>query len=122
MEGTNTQNFLTRFLDGFIDTLGEDSEHFRDAHEAVVDAKGQPRESILKTRRMFAENPTLATIQDMTGIGPMAEELKEERAKRGMGLSADGWKRTGQAMVALDKILLETPLGEPGGYTMHLRQ
>ena len=60
MEGTNTQNYLERFLQGFGDTISEDSEHFREVNERVIeDIRGEDYRSARRWGKMMAENPTV---------------------------------------------------------------
>ena len=95
MSEQNTQNFLERFLAGFVDTLGEDSEHFREVNETVINAKdGEDYKSARKWQKMIAENPTVQTINDLFEIGD--KDLRDERKRRGMGLSDDKAVKSGQ--------------------------
>ena len=91
---TNTQNFFDRFLEGFVDTIGEDSEHFREVNEQVLSDKGVDYKSATRFERMVAENPTFATIADAFELGD--QDLRDERKARGMGLSDDAAKKAGQ--------------------------
>ena len=95
MEGTNTQNYLERFLQGFGDTISEDSEHFREVNERVIeDIRGEDYRSARRWGKMMAENPTVATLQDLFEKGD--PDLRQERINRGMGLSQDQATKLGQ--------------------------
>ena len=79
-----------------MDTIGEDSENFREANEAYITGKQEDYRSATRYDKMRAENPTIATIQDLFGIGK--EGLRKEREARGMGLSSDNAKKAGQVV------------------------
>ena len=99
MSDQNTQDFLARFLEGFTNTFQEDSESFREVNEAVTEARGEDYQSIRRFEKMMAENPTMQTIVDAVPDNFRTEkgkQLKEERARRGMGLDEDIARRLGQ--------------------------
>ena len=79
-----------------MDTIGEDSENFREANEAYITGKQEDYRSATRYDKMWAENPTIATIQDLFGVGK--EGLRKEREARGMGLSSDNAKKAGQVV------------------------
>ena len=95
MAEEKTQNFLSRFLEGFIDTLEEDSEHFREINEKVKNEQGIEYRNLTRWDKMMAEHPTYLTLRELTGTGD--KDLTEERRLRGMGLdNKDGARRAGQ--------------------------
>ena len=94
MSDPKSKDFFDKFLSGFIQTVGEDSEHFREANEAVVTGRGDDYKAQSRFSKMMAEHPTIATLQDLFEKGDA--DLRNERKARGMGLSDDNVTRTGQ--------------------------
>ena len=94
MAEEKTQNFLSNFLEGFMNTIEEDSEHFREVNERVQDKRGNDYKSLPKPQKLFAEHPTYQTLGELTGFGD--KELIEGRRQKGMGLSGDMATKVGQ--------------------------
>ena len=94
MADQNTQNFLNSFLNGFIQTLEEDSEHFREVNERVQKDRGIDYKNLTRPQKMFAEHPTYQTLGELVGFGD--KELIEGRRKKGMALSSQPAHKAGQ--------------------------
>ena len=88
-------DFLDKLKQGFKDRYGEGREDYRQAYYAAREMQGlDPEDARIKTT--LATNPTFVTARDLLGISEPI--YKGQREERGMALSDDPVRRTGQVL------------------------